>query len=488
MRIGSIVRSSNQPAHTSRGAAIGRRLAAALGLVTSVTAAALLAPATPALAAGAPAFSVGAVASSSGTTTAAVHQGDGIQGGYDLGKVASFSNPDNIAVTITNSGSAATSGPVTATLTLASGISVMDLLNSWVTSTGTVTTGSNQVTSVTTTNAGYPFAVGNVLTGTGIPAGTTITGITGTSPNITLTLSANATATSATAETLTLLPGLGTTTSGSTTISNVSGGPYAVGNSITGTGITLGTTQNPIPNTITAVSGTSPNITLTLAGAATADGTVSLTEAATRTVPTGNGWTCTPAANPAVCTSSATVAPGAAYPTINIPLQVTATAGVSSQDGDGGPVGIHVNFTPSISGGGATTASPAFPIPVVGIPNLATVETDVGPFRQGDSNDSYTMTVLNNGIAPTSSGSGSPAPDPIVVTATGVPASETPTGMFGPGWTCSLTATTAGVDGRITRCRPIPAIAPTAGPRWRRCRRSPSRSRLRATRPQASTW
>jgi hypothetical protein len=441
MKIGSTTRSSNL-AHASRGAAVGRRLAAELGLVTLVTAAVLLAPAGSALAASAPAFSVGAVASSPGTGIAAVRQGDGLQGGYDLGNVASFSNLDNIAVTITNTGSATTSGPVTATLTLATGISVVDLLNSWQASNGIVTSGSDQVTSVTTTNAGSPFAVGNVLTGTGIPAGTTITGITGTSPNITLTLSANATATSTTAETLTLLPGLGTTSSTSTAVTNVSGGPYAVGNSISGTGI-------PASDTITAVTGTSPNITLTLATAATASGTVSLTEAATRATPIGSGWTCTPAANPAVCTSSATVAPGAAYPTINIPVQVTATAGVTTQDGDGGPVGTHINFTPSISGGGAATASPVIPIPVVGIPNLATVETDIGPFREGDSNDSYTMTVLNNGVGATSSGSGSPAPNPIVVTATGVPASETPTGIFGPGWTCSLAATVAGVNGAV---------------------------------------
>jgi hypothetical protein len=441
MKIGSTMQSSNKGAHVSRRPVASRRLAAALRLVTLVTAVVLLAPAGSALAASAPAFSVGAVASSPGTAIAAVRQGDGIQGGYDLGNVASFSNLDNIAVTITNSGSAPTNGPVTATLTLATGISVVDLLNSWQASTGIVTSGSDQVTSVTTTNAGYPFAVGNVLTGTGIPAGTTITGITGTSPNITLTLSASATATSVTAETLTLLPGLGTTSPTSTAISNVSGGPYAVGNSISGTGI-------PASDTITAVSGTSPNITLTLATAATASGTVSLTEAATRAAASGSGWTCT-AANPSVCTSNATVAPGAAYPTIDIPVQVTTTAGVSTQDGDGGPVGTHVNFTPSITGGGAATASPVIPIPVVGIPNLATVETDVGPFRQGDSNDSYTMTVLNNGVGPTSSGSGSPAPNPIVVTATGVPASETPTGIFGAGWTCSLAATTAGVNGAV---------------------------------------
>jgi hypothetical protein len=61
-----------------------------------------------------------------------------------------------------------------------------------VATTGALTTGSNQVTGVANTMA---LAVGDVITGTGIPANTTITAISGN----TITLSANATATSASA-------------------------------------------------------------------------------------------------------------------------------------------------------------------------------------------------------------------------------------------------------------------------------------------------
>ncbi|MBL7952017.1 MAG: T9SS type A sorting domain-containing protein [Flavobacteriales bacterium] len=61
---------------------------------------------------------------------------------------------------------------------------------------GSITTGSNTITGVTGLNG---VAIGEEIVGTGIPAATTITGISGTPPTATITISANATATNATA-------------------------------------------------------------------------------------------------------------------------------------------------------------------------------------------------------------------------------------------------------------------------------------------------
>jgi hypothetical protein len=72
--------------------------------------------------------------------------------------------------------------------------------------TGIVTSGTNQVTGVPT-NSGYTAASsnGSMIFGNGIAPGTTVTGIAGTGP-YTLTLSANATASSTTAEVLIINP------------------------------------------------------------------------------------------------------------------------------------------------------------------------------------------------------------------------------------------------------------------------------------------
>jgi hypothetical protein len=130
-----------------------------------------------------------------------------------------------------------TGGSATATLTAASNI-VGALITAK--GTGTTTINSPTVTGLSTTVG--KFIVGQPISGTGIPVGTTVASVSGT----TLTLSANATASGA---------GVELTSNGPR--------PFAVGQTITGAGIPAGTT-------IAAASAGS----LTLSAAAESSGTL----------------------------------------------------------------------------------------------------------------------------------------------------------------------------------------------------------------------
>lgn len=71
--------------------------------------------------------------------------------------------------------------------------------------TGTITSGSNQITNVPNVPVGLVAPLAIPVEGPGIPTGTTVTGFSGSAGNYTLTISANATATNSSAA-VTLLP------------------------------------------------------------------------------------------------------------------------------------------------------------------------------------------------------------------------------------------------------------------------------------------
>ncbi|MFZ4582958.1 MAG: T9SS type A sorting domain-containing protein, partial [Paludibacter sp.] len=109
--------------------------------------------------------------------------------------------------------------------------------------TGIVTSGSASITGVPT-NVGY--AIGSLIFGNGIAAGTTVSNITGTGP-YTLTLSANATASSVTAEVLIINPVITISNAATATGSAIALNFYnatAFTNSGSGT-ITIRSTANP---------------------------------------------------------------------------------------------------------------------------------------------------------------------------------------------------------------------------------------------------
>jgi hypothetical protein len=168
--------------------------------------------------------------------------------------------------TITGASGNSTTPPIIITMSIAASTTPMVLFN------GIVTSGSNSITPVAST-AG--LAVGQTVTGTGIPLNTYITNIgsnitmgsSPTGPGVNATLSSVST-------TITTFNGI--LTSGKTGITNVpSIAGLALGQPLTaGTGIPVGTT-------ITAMSGTTGAYTITMSQSANASSTVSTTGAVT---------------------------------------------------------------------------------------------------------------------------------------------------------------------------------------------------------------
>jgi len=155
------------------------------------------------------------------------------------------------------------------------------------------------------------------------------------------------------------------------------------------------------------------------AGAAPTSGTVTVTD----TLPAGllfglmagSGWACV-APN---CTRSDALAGGASYPPITVTVNVGAGAtspqnnSVSVSGGGSGPANIN----------DSTTVLPA------SVPSLSISKTHAGNFAQGQQNATYTITVSNNNAAATTSGA-------VTVTDT-LPSGLTLVSMAGTGWNCA---------------------------------------------------
>jgi hypothetical protein len=132
--------------------------------------------------------------------------------------------------------------------------------------TANTTNGSTTLTNVS--NCRF-LVVGQTLSGTGIPNGTVITDIQGTTISMSLAATATNTGTSITAANMSTW---GTTVNGSAVVTGVTSiaGIYP-NQTISGTGIPANTT------TIVSITGNSAPYTITLSAAATASGTVNLT-------------------------------------------------------------------------------------------------------------------------------------------------------------------------------------------------------------------
>jgi hypothetical protein len=135
--------------------------------------------------------------------------------------------------------------------------------------TATCTVGSNQVNIVSTTSG--ILNLGDVVTMTGVPTGSTVIDLETYTPGGTglITISQNATATEAT-EAI-------TTTSAYVYVTALGNGALSVGDTITGTGVTAGTTITSVPSAIPGVFGLSvvqsfASTTLTSGSAATTTG------------------------------------------------------------------------------------------------------------------------------------------------------------------------------------------------------------------------
>jgi hypothetical protein len=192
--------------------------------------------------------------------------------------------------------------------------------------TGNVTSGSPNVTNVSSTSG---LIAGQVITGTGIPTTppTTIVSFSGSAGSATIVMSANATATSVVSIT-------GNLTSGSPTIASISGSTgFAINSVISGTGIPTGTT-------VIAITAT----TITMSANATVSGTkVTVSTPATEAVtsPTTQAIT--------VGVTAITIAQPATLTGINTFYVVLADS-LDVQPGDPGTAALSASGPAAIAG------------------------------------------------------------------------------------------------------------------------------------------
>ncbi len=259
----------------------------------------------------------------------------------------------------------------------------------------------------------------------------------------------------------------GDVTTGSACIANVNvtTGPFVVGQPLSATGFSGAT--------LVAVNGATCGANSLQASVnATSTGTGrTVTEPATATTPTGAGWTCTNASTP-TCTRTDPLAPGSPYPPITVTVQVSATAGVGTATGS---APAHVTASTTVAGGGPGTTIVTSSTPVVLVPDLTATNTVNGAFRQGDSNDSYRIVVLNQG-----GGTVNPSSATRVGATVTLPSGETAVSLGGGGWTCNLTATPTPYNLPADSCF-------TTGVAWGYAAELPAITLVVATAPNATT-
>src|SRR5207247_183217 len=172
--------------------------------------------------------------------------------------------------------------------------------------------------------------------------------------------------------------------------------------------------------------GATYTLTVSNVGAGPTSGTVTVTDTLpsglTATGLAGTGWTCTLAT--LTCTRSDVLAAGASYPPITLTVNVAVNAPPS------------ITNVAVVAGGG--DASPGNntgndPTVISPLPDLAIAKTHSGNFTPGQNGATYTLTVSNVGAGPTSG--------TVTVTDT-LPSGLTATGLAGSGWTCTLATLT----------------------------------------------
>jgi uncharacterized repeat protein (TIGR01451 family) len=169
-------------------------------------------------------------------------------------------------------------------------------------------------------------------------------------------------------------------------------------------------------------------IIVTNAGPGPTNGQVTITDTLpaglTPTAASGNGWTANIAGSTVTATRSDTFASGGNYPALAITVKVAGNAPAS------------VTNSARVAGGGETNTAndtATDPTTISSAPDLTISATHSGSFRQLDTADSYTLTVSNIGSIATSG--------QVTVIDT-LPAGLTPTTASGTGWSTSVTGST----------------------------------------------
>ncbi len=157
----------------------------------------------------------------------------------------------------------------------------------------------------------------------------------------------------------------------------------------------------------------------------------------TPTSASGGGWICNISGQDVTCTRSDPLVPGDSYPPITLTVNVQSGAPES------------VTNAVSVAGGGDVNPannSNTDVTPIIPGADLTVTKSHTGNFTQGQIGATYTITVTNSGVGPTTT--------LIAVTDT-FPLGLTPTTAVGGGWSCQAGAQGIG----CTRSDPIAAGA-----------------------------
>ncbi len=190
-------------------------------------------------------------------------------------------------------------------------------------------------------------------------------------------------------------------------------------------------------NFIQGQTGAQFTVTVTNSGGSPTSGAVTLVDTIpaglTLTAATGTGWTCGLTGATANCTRSDALAPGASYAPVTITVDVAPNAPPS------------VTNTVTVSGGGDVNTANNSASDVTTItpgPDLIISKSHASSFIQGQTGAQFTVTVTNSGGSPTSG---------AVTVVDSVPTGLTPTAASGTGWNCGVTGATV----NCTRSDPL---------------------------------
>jgi uncharacterized repeat protein (TIGR01451 family) len=323
---------------------------------------------------------------------------------------------------------------------------------------GNFTQGQTGATyTLTARNSGFAATTGTVTVTDTLPTGLTATGISGTGWTCvlaTLTCTRNdALAASTNYPAITVTVNVANNAAASVTNSvSVSGGGE---NNTSNDTATDPTTVNQLPdmtivkshsgNFAQGQTGATYTITATNSGFAATSGTVTVTDTLpsglTATGISGSGWTCV--LGTLTCTRNDALAAGSSYPAITLTVNVANNAAPS------------VTNSVSVSGGSQTNTSndsATDPTTVTQLPDLTIAKSHSGNFSQGQTGATYSITVTNSGFAATSG--------TVTVTDT-LPAGLSATGISGTGWTCVLATLTCTRSDALAAGTSYPAITVT---------------------------
>jgi len=287
-------------------------------------------------------------------------------------------------VTVTNSGTASTSGTVTVTDTLPAGLTATAISGTgWSCVLGTLT-----CTRSTVLTAGSSY------------------------PNITLTVNVANNAPASVTNSVSVSGGGETNTANNTATDPTTVNQFA----------DLTIAKSHSGNFQQGQTGATYSITVTNSGLAATTAAVSVTDTLpaglTATAISGTGWSC--ALGTLTCTRSDALAAGASYPVITLTVDVANNAASS------------VTNSVAVSGGGeliTTNNSATDPTTVTQMPDLTISKSHTGNFTQGQVGATYSITVSNSGSAATSG---------VVTVTDTLPAGLTATAISGTGWSCVL--------------------------------------------------